>query len=158
MKLHLRQTRLSENASQTSSPSVIGMLMRLHYDHGEQRLMLAILLDALNTIACHKTRHGAKNWGDCQTAVQWVRAQDRRWLFSFENICSALDLNPIKLRAALVAEFPALFFKTIRASTFHPTASVSLQPVRESLLSQQFSQTVLTAAQPTPPPSHSDQA
>jgi hypothetical protein len=158
MELHLRQSRLSENASQTSSSSVIGMLMRLRYNHGEQRLMLAVLLDALRTIACHETRQRAKNWGDCRAAVQWVQAHDRRWLFSFENICSALDLNPLKLRAVLVAEFPALFFKAIRANTFRPTASASLQPVRESLLSQQFSRTVLTGAQPTPPPSHSDQA
>ncbi len=130
MELSLRQTRLSENVSQTSSSSVIGVLTRLHYDHGEQRLMLAILLDALDTIACHETSHRAKNWGDCQAAVQWVQAQDCCWLFSFENICSALDLNPVKLRAALVAEFPALFFKASHASTFHPTASVSPQPVR----------------------------
>src|ERR1051325_8685421 len=130
MELALRHTRLSENISQASSSSVIGILTRLHYDHGEQRLMLAILLDAFNTIACHETGPRAKNWGDCQAAVQWVQAQDRRWLFSFENICSALDLNPVKLRAALVAEFPALFLKASRASTFHLTASASLQSVQ----------------------------
>src|SRR5215470_1440016 len=126
MELALRHMRLSEHVSQASSSSVIGILTQLHYDHGEQRLMLAILLDALNTIACHETSHRAKNWGNCQAAVQWIQAQDRCWLFSFENICSILDLNPSKLRAALVAEFPALFFKANRASTFHPTASVSL--------------------------------
>src|SRR5437762_613743 len=136
MELSLRHTRFSDNVSQASSSSVISILMRLHYDHGEQRLMLAVLLDALNTIACHETRHRATNWGDCQAAVQWVQAQDRRWLFSFENICSTLDLNPVKLRAVLVAEFPALFFKASRASTFHPRVSVSPQPVQVSPRSQ----------------------
>jgi hypothetical protein len=110
--------------------SVSDALTRLHYHQGEKRLMLAVLIDAISSIEHCSSGRGAKNWGDCQSAVQWVRAHDRQWLFSFENICAVLELDVDRLRTALQVEFPSLFFTASRVDTCHPKASVNLPPVR----------------------------
>jgi hypothetical protein len=119
MALHLWQTARDLPLHLTSSPSsMLAALTRLHYRQGEKRLMLAVLIDAIGSIEHYQSGHGAHSWGDCRNALEWVLAQDRRWLFSFESICATLELDPARLRTALQAEFPSLFFTASRADTF----------------------------------------
>lgn len=99
------------------SPSVAAALSRLHYHRGEQRLMLAVLVDAINSIECYGRRRGVNNWGDCQAAIRWMTAHDHKWPFSFENICLMLDLDAAKLRTVLRTAFPALFFTRTHGGT-----------------------------------------
>lgn len=37
-------------------------------------------------------------------AYAWVASEDRRWPFSFCNLCDSLNLNPVAVRAQLLGE------------------------------------------------------
>lgn len=67
----------------------------------EKHLMQAILEDAINTYRLHfgtKTGRHRKLFLDAQ---RWIWSTDDEWPFSFENICSALGLDPSFLRHGL---------------------------------------------------------
>jgi hypothetical protein len=81
--------------------SLVTSLNRLLYQRGEERLMLAILKDAVDCIERYCYGHRAGSRPDYETALAWVRTRDTVWLFSFENICLELDLNPDRLRSSL---------------------------------------------------------
>jgi hypothetical protein len=130
MELRSWKKGAAQHASPCVSSSVAAALSRLYYNQGEQRLMLAVLLDAINSIERYGMGQGANNWGDCQAAVRWVTAHEQKWPFSFENICMVLDLDSAKLRATLRAEFPALFLTRTHAGTSRPKASGALQSVQ----------------------------
>jgi hypothetical protein len=60
---------------------------------GEQRLMAAILEDAVFTYC---VPHAARSRGGTRAvreAREWIDSTDRSWLFSFERICDALGLD-----------------------------------------------------------------
>jgi hypothetical protein len=130
MELRSWKRDAAQHAFPCVAPSVTAALSRLHYNRGEQRLMLAVLIDAINSIERYGRRQGANNWGDCQAAVRWVTAHNQKWLFSFENICMVLDLDSAKLRATLCADFPALFLTKTHGGTSRPKASGALQPAQ----------------------------
>jgi hypothetical protein len=97
-------------------------LGQLPYQEGEKRLMLAVLMDAAGCIERYRNRRGAQSWVECRAALRWVLNRDRKWPFSFENICLALDLNADRLRLALCA--PLVFsLRATHADTFPPKAS-----------------------------------
>ncbi len=65
---------------------------------GEQRLMAAILEDAV-AVCCRptvpttsKARHLLRE------TLRWLRSNERTWMFSFLRICEALDLDPAAIR------------------------------------------------------------
>lgn len=67
----------------------------------EKHLMQAILEDAINIYRLHfgtKTGRHRKLFLDAQ---RWIWSTDDEWPFSFENICSALGLDPSFLRHGL---------------------------------------------------------
>src|SRR5713101_645407 len=84
-----------------SQVSLLTLLERLLYQQGEQRLMRAVLADAVSCIECYSSGRGPQSWPACREVLSWVLSRDRIWPFSFENICLALDLDPIRLRSAL---------------------------------------------------------
>lgn len=83
--------------------SLVISLNRLSYQRGEERLMLAILKDAVDCIERYCYGHRAGSRPDYEAALAWVRTRDAVWLFSFENICLELDLNPDRLRSSLAS-------------------------------------------------------
>jgi hypothetical protein len=94
-----------------SQDSLITSLNRLSYQRGEERLMLAILKDAVDCIERYCYGHRAGSRPDCEAALAWVRTRDAVWLFSFENICLELDLNPDRLRSSLESLPPRSLIK-----------------------------------------------
>ncbi len=65
---------------------------------GELRLALGVLEDAVH---CLERNHGAREFLPrllCWEAEQWFKSVDRWPLFSFESICSILDLDPGEIR------------------------------------------------------------
>src|SRR6185436_18171407 len=73
---------------------------RAHFS-SEQRLMFAVLTDAVECFQKHldaKSCTGRKLFGEAQA---WIASPESSWPFSFECICAALNLEPNYLRAGL---------------------------------------------------------
>jgi hypothetical protein len=68
---------------------------------GEQRLMLAVLVDAINILQGWQRVGGARKRETFAQAAQWVNFSRPAYLFSFDNICEALDIDPGLLRERL---------------------------------------------------------
>ena len=74
--------------------------------YAEKQLMAAVLEAAVED--CRGTGHrGAllrgptRNMRHLLQAKAYVASRDRTWLFSFENLCEALDVDPGRLRRML---------------------------------------------------------
>jgi len=68
---------------------------------GEQRLMAAILEDAV-TVCCKTDEpKSSKSRSVLRDTLHWVRSNDRSWTFSFLRICDMLDLDPSAIRREL---------------------------------------------------------
>jgi hypothetical protein len=68
----------------------------------EKRLMLAVLEDA---VKCYQDNAGTahpKGKKLFHETEQWIFETDSDWLFSFENVCALLGLDPEYLRAGLL--------------------------------------------------------
>ena len=125
MGMHIRSTpELASSSVLSSQDSLVTRLERLSYKSGEERLMLAILKDAVDCIERYRYGQKVGSRPEYQAALAWVHTNDHTWLYSFENICAGLDLNSERLRSAL--ESPPLRTVTEnRADTFLPTVSVT---------------------------------
>lgn len=66
----------------------------------EQRLMLAVLKDAVRIYLRHKNRD-SQRVGRLSREEQWFQSTDATRLFSFENICMALDIDAETVRRRL---------------------------------------------------------
>jgi hypothetical protein len=67
----------------------------------ERRLVLAILEEAVRSYqhyAFATNRRGRRLFGE---TCEWFDSHDNSWIFSFENICYALDLDPEHIRQGL---------------------------------------------------------
>lgn len=77
-------------------------LRRKTYFEPEKRLMLAILQDAIN---CYRDRvqtqnpKGQKLFAETEN---WIIESNGDWIFSFDNVCDALSLNPDYVRQGLL--------------------------------------------------------
>ncbi len=75
---------------------------KIHRD-AEQELMLAVLQDA---VSCFQNYFAARDKIKTRLfrkAEEWILLQEKSdWLFSFDNICETLDLNPDYIRKGLL--------------------------------------------------------
>ncbi len=67
----------------------------------ERRLMLAVLEDAIDCFQKNAHAEDARSKQLFAESAEWIMSPDRRWLFSFENICQIVDMNPDYLRQGL---------------------------------------------------------
>jgi hypothetical protein len=72
----------------------------------ERRLMAAVLQGAVDDMRGGSSHRRGANGPTpsgrvLHSAVAYVTSRDRRWPFSFENLCEALDLEPRRLRREL---------------------------------------------------------
>lgn len=65
---------------------------------GEQRLMGAILEDAIGVACKTAAPKTSKGRSLLRETLRWVRSNDRKWTFSFLRICETLDLDPSAIR------------------------------------------------------------
>jgi hypothetical protein len=89
----------------TLVPSQFFDRLRRNTEHfAERRLMVAVLEDALDV---YRKRCGSRDRRSeelFRDAESWIFSDDDRdWVFSFENICLVLDINPDYIRRGLVA-------------------------------------------------------
>jgi hypothetical protein len=61
--------------------------------------MAAVLVDAIKHVT---GRSGPRRQALAGEAERWIRSDDRRWPFSFSNICLMLDVDPRRLREAIL--------------------------------------------------------
>jgi hypothetical protein len=67
----------------------------------EQRLMLAVLVDAINILQGWHRLGSARKRRAFAEAGQWVNTRGTHYPFSFDSICDALSIDPDILRQRL---------------------------------------------------------
>lgn len=76
-------------------------MRRKHLLEGEKRLVLSVLEDAIECfMKCidSSTNKGQRLFRD---AEEWITLEDKKWVFSFDNVCEMLDVNPEYMRRGL---------------------------------------------------------
>jgi len=68
---------------------------------GEQRLMLAVLVDAINVLQSWQGGGSARKRRNFAEAAQWVNTPGTSYPFSFDSVCDALELDSGLLRSRL---------------------------------------------------------
>lgn len=71
-------------------------------DAPERRLVVAILEDAVGCVRHYGTATDAEKRTLYSEARRWIISRDRRWCFSFENVCVMLDLDPDSVRKHVI--------------------------------------------------------
>jgi hypothetical protein len=84
-----------------SSAQYFDTLRRRIFLEPEKRLMLAILEDAVECFQDNAFSQSERGRRIFKEAKKWIVERDREWVFSFENVCEALGLNPAYVRAGL---------------------------------------------------------
>ncbi len=76
-------------------------MRRKHLLEGEKRLILSVLEDAVECFM--KCIDAGTNKGQrlFREADEWIGHEDKRWVFSFDNVCEMLDINPEYMRSGL---------------------------------------------------------
>ena len=76
-------------------------MRKKHLLEGEKRLILSVLEDAIECfMKCidSPTSKGQRLFRD---ADEWIALEDKHWVFSFDNVCDMLDINPDYMRRGL---------------------------------------------------------
>jgi hypothetical protein len=68
---------------------------------GEQRLIAAILEDAVAVASKPQVPKSSKARQVLRETLRWIRSNDRTWMFSFLRICEMLDLDPSAVRRGI---------------------------------------------------------
>ncbi len=108
-------------------------MRRKHLLEGEKRLILSVLEDAVECfMKCidSTTNKGQRLFRD---ADDWINLEDKHWVFSFDNVCEMLDIEPEYLRRGL-QRWKERRLQAIaeRAATAAQQATLPAAPVAES--------------------------
>ena len=68
---------------------------------GEQRLMAAVLEDAIRSFCTHAGAAGKRAQRLFGETAEWFASPDASWPFAFETVCDALALDPEWIRRVL---------------------------------------------------------
>jgi hypothetical protein len=71
------------------------------YLQPEKRLMLAVLLDAVECFQKYPFARRSKVTRQVEDKEDWIFKDDQEWPFSFINICEAVGIDPQYLRNGL---------------------------------------------------------
>jgi hypothetical protein len=91
------------NGIDPADSGTVESLFKRTVREGEQELMLAVLEDAINSFQKYLVAGNEKEKKQFQEVHQWIRGKNSNWLFSFDNICETLGLDPGYLRRGLMA-------------------------------------------------------
>lgn len=106
-------------------------MRRKHLLEGEKRLVLSVLEDAVECFM--KCIDSPTNKGQrlFREAEEWITLEDKKWVFSFDNVCEMLDVNPEYLRRGLrewkVRKLEAI--ERARTAKAEQAALAAVQPV-----------------------------
>ena len=69
----------------------------------DQELMLAVMEDAITCFQVHFAARDKQKTRQFREAEEWILLQEKSdWLFSFDNVCETLGLNPGYIREGLL--------------------------------------------------------
>ena len=88
----------------------------------EKRLMLAVMEDAISTFQKSVQGETRRQRRLLKETEEWISSPDSSWPFSFENICTALNIEPNYLRAG-IRQWKGLMLA--RREQQHPISSLS---------------------------------
>ena len=71
---------------------------------GEEILAAAVLRLAFEDLEKHRDATEVRRRRAFREAYVWVASNERRWPFSFLNVCDMLELSPEALRAKMLAQ------------------------------------------------------
>jgi hypothetical protein len=72
-----------------------------HLLSGEKRLVLSVLEDAVECFMKYIDASTKKSQRLFRDAEVWITLKDKKWVFSFDNVCEALGIDPDYLRRGL---------------------------------------------------------
>ncbi len=81
--------------SQLLSPDEEGL------DAGERKLMAAILSDGIEAYIHQSLNSETHKSRVRQEIIDWIETEDTEYIFSFDNVCESLGINPEYLRLGL---------------------------------------------------------
>ena len=76
-------------------------MRRKHLLPGEKRLVLSVLEDAVECFMKYIDASTKKGQRLFREAEMWINLDDKKWVFSFDNVCEALNIDPNYLRRGL---------------------------------------------------------
>jgi transposase-like protein len=76
-------------------------MRKKHLLEGEKRLILSVLEDAVECFMKCIDATTSKSQRLFRDADEWIALEDKHWVFSFDNVCEMLDINPEYLRRGL---------------------------------------------------------
>jgi hypothetical protein len=85
-----------------ADPSTIEAFFKNGIRGSEERLMLAVLEDAVKCFQAHVLARHPWEKKLFQESEDWILTKNADWLFSFESICDNLQLNPSYIRQGLL--------------------------------------------------------
>ena len=71
---------------------------------GEEVLAAAVLKLAFEDLQKHRGATDVRSRRAFREAYVWVKSDERRWPFSFLNVCDMLELSPGALRSKLLTD------------------------------------------------------
>jgi hypothetical protein len=96
-------------------------MRRKHLLEGEKRLILSVLEDAVECFMKCIDASSSKGQRLFRDADEWIALEDKHWVFSFDNVCEMLDINPEYLRRGLKE------WKERKIATLERQAEIRLQ-------------------------------
>ena len=76
-------------------------MRKKHLLEGEKRLILSVLEDAIDCFMKCIDAVTSKGQRLFREAEEWINHEDKKWVFSFDNVCEMLDINPEYMRKGL---------------------------------------------------------
>lgn len=77
-------------------------IQRKKFPSGEHRLLVALIQDAIECFQKHMHARDAKRRQLFLDAQGWIGSEDDRGVFSFNNVCMLLGMNPDYVREGLL--------------------------------------------------------
>jgi hypothetical protein len=91
------------SSSDPSDNEIIRKLFKRETREGEEKLMLAVLSDAIELFQKHVLSKDKNRRNLFHEVEEWFLEKESNQLFSFESICETLELHPDYLRQRLIS-------------------------------------------------------
>jgi len=100
----LPRVEVAKSLNGLTLPSQFFLLATESHAHwsGSRRLMLSVLQDALTTWYRYRRDPSTRGQRLFRETREWFWSADEGWLYTFENVCKHLDLDPESIRERLV--------------------------------------------------------